>query len=410
MNNSEIMTEEQYLEFKEKLLSSVNNNEIGAIELAIVRFIDANYKPDMPIKEKLKEMGLTELQVHALLKLRQLDINEDVLDTLDVVEPSDYEDRPLPEISWTIKGILPEGVSLLAAPPKFHKSFFAMQMAVSICSGTDFFGYETVKGDCIYFDLESNATRPLSRLRAMYSTTDIRGLHIVTGQSNVPRLGEGFEEALENLLLRYPNTRLVIVDVLQLISPSNGRDFSYASDYNTIGMLNEIANNLRISILAVHHTRKLRDDNDAVNNISGSCGITGAVTTIFMLSKDKRNDKKATLLITGNDIETIEWCMHFDDNQLRWCCDGDVAELEMKAFLNHPEVKTVFHLMKDCNEWSGSATDLSEAARGLGYDITPEDFGRYINGSNAYFLKTGLCVSKIRRNDARVIKIWHQVS
>lgn len=410
MNNSEIMAEEQYLEFKEKLLSSVNNNEIGAIELAIVRFIDANYKPDMPIKEKLKEMGLTELQVHALLKLRQLDINEDVLDTLDVVEPSDYEDRPLPEISWTIKGMLPEGVSLLAAPPKFHKSFFAMQMAVSICSGTDFFGYETVKGDCIYFDLESNATRPLSRLRAMYSTTDIRGLHIVTGQSNVPRLGEGFEEALENLLLRYPNTRLVIVDVLQLISPSCGHDFSYAGDYNTIGLLNDIANRLRISILAVHHTRKMRDDNDAVNNVSGSIGITGAVTTIFMLSKDKRNDKNATLLITGNDIETIEWCMHFDDSQLRWCCDGEVAEVEMKAFLNHPVVKTILYLMKDYDEWTGSATELSEAAKTLGYDITPEDFGRYINGSNANFIKVGFTVSKQRRNDARMISIRHSVS
>ena len=129
-------------------------------------------------------------------------------------------------------------------------------MSVAVCNGFDFLGFGTVKGDVIYFDLESSKRRPLNRILDMYSTLDISGLHLVTADSNVRRLFNGFEEDLQNLLFTYPNTRLVIIDVFQRILPVISKDNLYSSDYTNINGLNAIASKYAISILIIHHTRK----------------------------------------------------------------------------------------------------------------------------------------------------------
>lgn len=404
------ISKEDYLDLVKTIKDAIDSNSVTGVELAALRFMDCGYEPDKPLEEKLREQDFSELQIFSLMQRYQRDITNEDITTLKVIEPSEYDGKPLPKISWTIKEMLPEGVAILSAPPKSHKSFFALQMAVAICTGTDFFGYETIKGDCIFFDLESNRNRPLNRLLGMYDTTDIKNLHLITSESCTHRLDNGFEEELVQLLIRYPNTKLVVIDVLQHIVSTGAREYSYFSDYNTIGKLNDIANRFRISILAVHHTRKMRDDSDDVCNVSGTSGITGAVTTIFMLSKDKRLDKKVRLLITGNDIKEINWVMHFDDKKLCWYCDGDAAAEELRVFNSRPEVRTVCHIMNNINEWSGSATDLSNEAVKLGFTTSSEDFGRFMKVSRNDFEKIGFKIDKVRRGDARIIQISRLVS
>jgi len=408
MEQNQSLTPEQYQELKNALVAAVHDNSIGGVEMSIIRYINAFYKPDKSLEEKLIEMGFDELQTFALMQRFNMDINDYELHTVEVVNPSDYEGKPLPEIKWIINNMLSEGVSILAAPPKYHKSFLAMQLAVAVCNGTDFFGYPTNRGDVIYLDLESNKHRPLNRLKHMYDTTDINGLHIVTASSNIRRLDHGFDEDLTNLLIRYPNTKLVIVDILQNIVPQVTREYSYSSDYNTISLLNDLACRFRISIFAVHHTRKMRDDDDHINNISGSTGLTGAVSTIFIIAQDKRGADCASLLINGNDIEDISLSMHFDKEKLMWICDGDTATVMLDLFKEKVEAQTILNLMKSKSSWTGNATDLSVAAADLGYSISPEDFGRFIKFSTNEFNQLGYNISKVRRGDARTISISRQ--
>ena len=71
------------------------------------------------------------------------------------------------------------------------------------------------------------------------------------------------------------------VDIFQQIRTSR-EDFSYANDYEDIGQLKALADELGITILLVHHNRKMRDS-DPLNNPSGTTGISGALDTILVL-------------------------------------------------------------------------------------------------------------------------------
>jgi hypothetical protein len=76
----------------------------------------------------------------------------------------------------------------------------------------------------------------------------------------------------------------------------------YVNDYEDISALKEIAASRNVSILLVHHLRKQKDS-DVFNQVSGSSGITGAVDTSYVLQKESRESKTATLIATGRDIE-----------------------------------------------------------------------------------------------------------
>ena len=47
------------------------------------------------------------------------------------------------------------------------------------------------------------------------------------------------------------------------------------NDYQDIGLLKKLADKRHIAILLIHHLRKLHDD-DPMNMISGSTGLSGA--------------------------------------------------------------------------------------------------------------------------------------
>lgn len=63
-----------------------------------------------------------------------------------------------------------------------------------------------------------------------------------------------------------------------------------------------LADELNISILLVHHLRK-QGDNDPLNKLSGTTGISGAMDAVFVLGRSNRNAHGAKLICTGRDIE-----------------------------------------------------------------------------------------------------------
>ena len=55
-----------------------------------------------------------------------------------------------------------------------------------------------------------------------------------------------------------------------------------ASDYRDISILKNIADKLKIAIVLIHHLRKQKDD-DPMNMVSGTTGITGGADSSFVL-------------------------------------------------------------------------------------------------------------------------------
>ena len=80
---------------------------------------------------------------------------------------------------------------------------------------------------------------------------------------------------------------------------------TYGNDYAELLPLKNLAQQLGISIVLVHHLRKAADS-DPFNMVSGSTGLNGCVDGLLVLMKAKRSVNQATLHCTGRDIEDKE--------------------------------------------------------------------------------------------------------
>ena len=86
---------------------------------------------------------------------------------------------------------------------------------------------------------------------------------------------------------------------------------------DSIGLLKKLADKRHISILLIHHLRKLHDD-DPMNMISGSTGLSGAADSAFVLQKHSRLANVASLHCTGRDIPDRKLKLEFGEEDHVW--------------------------------------------------------------------------------------------
>lgn len=106
----------------------------------------------------------------------------------------------------------------------------------------------------------------------------------------------------------YPKARLVIINTLQQVRDSKGsagKAGMYGNNCDDISSIKRIADKFNISIILMHHLRKLRDGDEPFNEVSGSTEIIGAADANFTL-KRKRSSNEAMLLGSGRDVEYQE--------------------------------------------------------------------------------------------------------
>lgn len=89
-----------------------------------------------------------------------------------------------------------------------------------------------------------------------------------------------------------------------------GGDQTYGSDYQEVRQLKALADELKITLLMVHHVRKL-GDSDPLNRLSGTTGIVGAADTVLILERSRRSADCATFYATGRDTEYREMELRF---------------------------------------------------------------------------------------------------
>ena len=145
---------------------------------------------------------------------------------------------------FVIQGLLPEGLSILAAKPKTGKSWMALAAAVAVSNGSEFLGLPARQGEVLYLSLEDTLPRLRTRLSLLCqsdSPSDDLHLHVTW-----PRLDDGGAEKLEAWLKTHRRARLVLLDTLAKVSPRNGRS-SYTHQYEMLAALKAIADSRRVS-------------------------------------------------------------------------------------------------------------------------------------------------------------------
>ncbi|MBU3540228.1 AAA family ATPase [Polynucleobacter sp. UB-Tiil-W10] len=244
------------------------------------------------------------------------------------ISAKELANKKFPPLIWVVQDILPEGCYLLSARPKVGKSWLALQCCIAVAYGSQTLGKEVQAGKAIYLALEDNQRRLQGRLKIMrpqgYSTDNLI-LH-----TEWPKLNDGGLEALEKLIIS-ESPRLVVIDTLAKVRPSMGRNSNlYESDYSAVAPLTGLANKYRCCILVVTHNRKGKSDSDALEQISGSLGLSGAVDGALVID-GIRSDKQYKLSLIGRDIPNDDELAISRQENGEWKILGEATQVFISA-------------------------------------------------------------------------------
>ncbi len=213
---------------------------------------------------------------------------------------------------FIVKDIIPEGTTLFTGKAKVGKSFAMADIALACSCGGRAFGKIAVpKFGVLYLCLEDQERRIQKRIGVLCLRESWpENLHLST---TWPRIDQRGIPLLQEWLEHHRDVKLVIVDTLAKIkSRKRTTQTLYDIDYQCIEAVKSLADMMDISIIIVHHLRKMAADDDPFDCISGSTGLTGAVDTAIILRRDRTG--KGLLYVRGRDIEEQELALDRDSS------------------------------------------------------------------------------------------------
>ena len=302
---------------------------------------------------------------------------------------------PLVEKPMLIEGLMGVGLGFLCASPKTGKSWLAMDISICVATGTPLWGHETQRGCVLHSPLEDTYERLRKRLWLI--TDEVEGnLFFAT---HAETLANGLLDQLAMFHEEHPDLRLVIIDTLQMVR-SSARDYSYSSDYRELADLKRFADQRGITILLIHHTRKM-GDSDVMNTVSGTNAITGAADFTWVLAKPNRDSQAGTLSITGRDMEQRK--IHLEFRNHRWNLVKDVPAEELAAASVPACIYEVADFIRSSGAWEGRTKELMEEA---GIDgVSPAVFGKYLAQHSMFLEKNGVRYSKRHTSSGSLVTL-----
>ena len=307
---------------------------------------------------------------------------------------------------YVVDNMIANGITILASPPKFGKSWMCMDLAISVANGTEFMGVKTEKRGVIYLALEDGDYRLQERGRKVAGDRPIpSNLYLV---KEAPVLADGLLGMLKNLADDCGDVGMVIIDTLQKIRGVAGKtEGVYGYDYRELGQLHQYALQNNLAVVLVHHLNKGGDDSDFVGRLNGSTGISGAADSIITLSRSKRGDRETKMSITGRDIVERTLILEMDWGRYRWTILGEEHEVAERKdeleYSNDPIVKTVTLHLDEAEDlllddpeatevsWACSSSELlDEVERLYGpQDTNPTSLGMKVKRLADKLLQTG---------------------
>ena len=217
------------------------------------------------------------------------------------------DQQTFPVLHQYVPGVLVEGMSMLAGPPKIGKSWIVYNFALALASGGHALGCLPVEAcDVLYLALEDGDRRVQGRARLAMESAPLPARF-----DYATKIAPGTANATIRAWLRRredPRHAVVVVDTAAKVRPPSlsGNSNAYGEDYAFGTALKSIADDHPgMALLVVHHTRKAASD-DFVQSASGTNGFPGAADTILILSRP-RGESEAVLSMTSRDMPETEY-------------------------------------------------------------------------------------------------------
>ena len=300
-------------------------------------------------------------------------------------------------ISFFVEELLPPGLHLLAGAPKIGKSWLALWLCLQVAQGKPLWNFSTRPCEILYLCLEDSFQRIQSRLFDLTENAPAT-LHFAVMSE---QLRSGLIDQMEQFLQEHPTTGLVVIDTLQRIRSTGNEATPYANDYRDIGVLKALADRHRIAVLLIHHLRKMNDD-DPMNMISGTTGLSGATDSNFMLRKSKRRENTATLYCTGRDIAYRELSLEFSSETHIWNLLSD--DCKQAGQPGGRILLLLSALLRQQPEICAPAKGLLEKIDPAGIEgFSPNSFSHQIRKNVDTLRRSGISVTFRKSNGERLI-------
>lgn len=225
-------------------------------------------------------------------------------------------------------------------------------------------------------------------------------LHLATFSKS---LADGLCDQLVSFLKEHGDTNLVIIDTLQKVRGNSGDGNLYASDYQDIGLLKQIADEYQIAVVLIHHLRK-REASDPHTMISGTTGLVGAADGSYVLRRENAGDREVQLYVRGRDVEDKILTLERDDELNEWIlveCDTPLTD----SLGEEPVLLRLIEAMEHLKSFDGSATQL---VKKLNLDVQPNILSRKLNRHRQALQKAGVTFSLSRTGKQRFLSLQYQ--
>jgi hypothetical protein len=243
-----------------------------------------------------------------------------------LITAADLQTKQFKPVRIILPGLFPEGVTILAGKPKVGKSWFVLDVSLAVADENRFVLGDTrpVHGNALYLALEDNERRLHWRIKKIIQNEKgwPKPLAIHTEWK---RMDQGGLEDIEGWIKSVENPRLISIDTLAKIRPAGlSREQAYAADYRAIEGLQKLAGQYQVGIVVNHHLRKAPSEDDPLDEVSGTLGLTGSADTVVVM---KRHSGMVKIYVRGRDIEEGEYAAEFNKDTCRWRLVGEADEV-----------------------------------------------------------------------------------
>jgi len=327
--------------------------------------------------------------------------------TFEIIDGNTLMAQEYEPLQFAVEKILPHGLFILAGSGKIGKSWLSLDLCVNVATGGKLWEFSSEQGEVLYLALEDNHPRLQDRLNKIQAdSVNISRLKLATASFGI---SSGLLEQAHNHLAAYPDTKLIVIDTLERIRDTEFDKNIYACDYRDMTALREITNKHKLTLLLIHHTRKM-SDSDPLNTLSGSMGLVGSVDGVFVLEKGTRTGNDAKLTIANRDTEGFCFKLQFDPDHCKWIFTGNDGEAAEEKAEEKDEwlLLLVDDFLQDT--WSGTATELCEALKAVdpNADVEKLTISRRLKSNISLFKENNIIIDLDRDRKNRTITMTRQ--
>ncbi|HAN97032.1 MAG TPA: hypothetical protein DCQ98_06170 [Planctomycetaceae bacterium] len=266
---------------------------------SVVEWVEKEIRPDRLDTPRLPDEALVEKQRRMLEEVKEVIATSDPTKPYAILKRLNEITRE--ELQWLWPGRIPLGkLTLLAGDPGLGKSFVTLDLTARVSRGDCWPDTPLLKqpaGNVILLNCEDDAADTIAPRLDRAGVDDTRVV-LLEGVKSFDRRRQFSLESdlprLEETLVQYPGTRLVVIDP---IAAYCGKVDSHKNSdvRGLLAPLAELAGRFQVAILTVTHLAK-SGGSKAVYRAMGSLAFAAAARAVWAVTKDGNDSRRRLLL------------------------------------------------------------------------------------------------------------------